>query len=306
MRPSIQPGEPARLSPAGAEADGRPFNRFGPGVSPTGRHPLRKYGNILRVALIERMAYRGDFFLGSVLRFLPMVTTILLWQAIYAGSRQEQLGGFSFREMIAYLLLVHVSRMFSSMPGLAGGIARDIREGSLKKYLLQPIDMIAYLVSYRVAHKIAYICTSFLPYALLFYLCLNYFDGWPDPWTLAAYVVSLLLAFVVGFFFEACIGMVGFWFLEVTSLLYIVATLNYFVSGHMFPLDLLPPFWASLLKALPFQYLAYFPAAVFLGKIQNLELVYGLLAELAWALAFVGLSRVLYQIGLRHYSAYGG
>src|SRR5438876_2809130 len=169
MRPSIRSADPASLSQVIAPTDG-----FAPGPFPARRRALRKYWNILRVALIERMAYRGDFLLGSVLRFLPMVTTILLWQAIYTGSGQEQLGGFSFREMIAYLLLVHVSRMFSSMPGLAGGIARDIREGSLKKYLLQPIDMIAYLVSYRVAHKVAYICTSFLPYALLFYLCLNF------------------------------------------------------------------------------------------------------------------------------------
>ena len=59
--------------------------------------------------------------------------------------------------MIAYLLLIHISRMFSSMPGLAAGIARDIRDGTLKKYLLQPLDMIGYLVAYRVAHKVAYI-----------------------------------------------------------------------------------------------------------------------------------------------------
>src|SRR5262249_16303457 len=150
-----------------------------------------------------------------------------------------------------YLLLVHISRMFSSMPGLAGGIARDIREGTLKKYLIQPLDMIGYLLSYRAAHKVAYIVTSFLPYALLFFLCRNFFDGFPDPLTMAAYVVSLLLAFVTGFFFEATIGMVGFWFLEVTSLLYVVNTLNFFVSGHMFPLDLLPAGWAAFFKALP-------------------------------------------------------
>ena len=56
--------------------------------------------------------------------------------------------------MIAYLLLTHISRMFSSMPGLAGGIARDIREGTLKRYLIQPVDMIGYLLAYRVAHKV--------------------------------------------------------------------------------------------------------------------------------------------------------
>src|SRR6266568_9658738 len=167
---------------------------------------LRKYYNIFRVSLVERLTYRGDFFLATFLRFLPMVTTILLWEAIYAGAPNDDVVGYSRRQMIAYLLLVHVSRMFSSMPGLAGGIARDIREGTLKKYLLQPIDMIAYLVSYRAAHKTAYIVTTSLPYALLFFLCRDYFDGLPDLPTFLAYVVSLLLGFLVGFFFEASLG----------------------------------------------------------------------------------------------------
>src|SRR5947209_13729001 len=245
---------------------------------------VKKYWNILRVSLIERMAYRADFFLATFLRFLPMITTILLWSAIYEGSGSGQLSNFTYHEMIAYLLLVHISRMFSSMPGLAYGIARDIREGTLKKYLIQPLDMIAYLVAYRMAHKAAYIVTSALPYAVLFFICRGYFDHFPDLVTLLAYLVSLFLAFFVGFFFEATMGMVGFWFLEVTSLMYVVNTLNFFVSGQMFPLDLLSPFWAGVLKALPFQYMAYFPASVFLGKIQGKVLVYRLLGEVVWVL----------------------
>jgi ABC-2 type transport system permease protein len=272
---------------------------------------LRKYWNICRISLIERLTYRADFFLATLLRFLPMLTTILLWQAVYAGADatkgQTELSGFTFSEMVAYLLLVHISRMFSSMPGLAAGIARDVREGTLKKYLIQPIDMIAYLVSYRAAHKMAYIATSALPYGLLFLLC------WPmfpkislSFWPMAAYVVSLLLSFLIGFFFEAAIGMVGFWFLEVTSLLYIVNTLNFFVSGQMFPVDLLPDPWNTILKLLPFQYMAYFPAAILLGKVQGVHLIYYLLGEVFWVVVFIALSRWLYRLGLKRYSAYGG
>ncbi len=277
---------------------------------PSVARSLRKYFNIFRASLIERMAYRGDFLLGTVLRFLPMLTTILLWHAVYKGANDSDIGQggktYNFREMIAYLLLVHVSRMFSSMPGLANGVARDIREGTLKKYLLQPLDMIGYLVSYRAAHKAAYIATSALPYALLFFFCRDFFDGFPDPLTFVAYLATLLLGFVLGFFFEAAIGMIGFWFLEVTSLLWVINTLNFFVSGHMFPLDLLSPGMAQVLKLLPFQYLAYFPAAVFLGKIHGMELVYGLLIEVAWAVSLIAIARFLYRRGLRHYSAYGG
>lgn len=269
-------------------------------------HPFKKYWNILRISMVERLVYRADFFFSALLRFMPLLTSFLLWEAIFAGSGATELSGFTRNDVIAYLLLVQISRMFSSMPGLASGIARDIRDGNLKKYLLQPIDMTAYLLSYRIAHKIAYIITSALPYALLFYLCRDVFTHVPDAWTWLAYFASLVMGFVIGFFFEATIGMIGFWFLEVTSFLYIINTLNFFVSGHMFPLDMLPPFWSSLLQGLPFQYLAYFPAMVFLGKKTGDELIFGLLVQLAWALFFVLLSRWLYQRGLKHYSAYGG
>jgi ABC-2 type transport system permease protein len=298
----MTPPEAAGFSRATRSAEGEPAPAPRGSVIAT----VRKYAKIFRVSLGERMTYRGDFFLVTFLRFLPMITTILLWRAIYQASGQKSLAGFSFSEMIAYLLLVQISRMFSSMPGLAGGIARDIREGTLKRYLIQPVDLIGYLLSYRVAHKCAYIVSSAVPYAILFFVCRQYFDVMPDARTWMAYIVSLLLAFLVGFFFEASVGMVGFWFLEVTSILYIVMTLNFFISGHMLPLDLLPPFWFKVLKALPFQYMAYFPAVVFLGKVKGWDLVWGLLTELAWALAFMALARWLYRRGLRRYSAYGG
>jgi ABC-2 type transport system permease protein len=235
-----------------------------------------------------------------------MITTILLWQSVYAGAEDKEIAGYNVREMIAYLLLVHISRMFSSMPGLSGSIALSIRDGTLKKYMLQPLDMIGYLLAYRAAHKTAYIATSALPYAIVFFLCAGYFDGFPALTTLLPYALSLILAFLVGFFFECTMGMVGFWFLEITSLLWVVNTMNFFVSGQMFPLDLLPGWCVMVLKALPFQYLAYFPAAVFLGKIQGAALWQGLAAQAAWAVVMIALARWLYGRGLRHYGAYGG
>ena len=277
-----------------------------PPVRPTLAMVARKYLNIFRASLVERMTYRGDFLLGTVLRFLPVMTTILLWEAVFAGSSKEDIAGYDRDKMIAYLLLIHISRMFSSMPGLASGISRDIRDGSLKKYLLQPLDMIGYLISYRAAHKAAYIATSALPYAGLFFIFSGYFSGFPDALTLLGYLLSLVLAFLNGFFFEACMGMVGFWMLEVTSLLWIVTTLSYFISGQMVPLDLVEGFWGTVIQALPFKYLAYFPAVVFLGKVSGADLVYGLCVQAAWVVAFGLLTRWLYARGLRRYSAFGG
>ena len=43
---------------------------------------LRKYFYVLRIALSERLVYRTDFFLSTLMRFAPMVSTILLWRRV--------------------------------------------------------------------------------------------------------------------------------------------------------------------------------------------------------------------------------
>lgn len=268
---------------------------------------LRKYVRIFQITLVERLTYRLDFIFTTFLRFLPMATTIMLWTAIFEGPpKRIEIKGYTLNGMISYLLLVHVSRMFSSMPGLAGSISRDIRDGSLKKYLLQPLDMIGYLLAYRVAHKVSYIVAVSLPYGILYFLCRDFFPGFPEPDIFIVYLFTLILGFIIGFHLEVCLGMVGFWILEVSSLLYIVNMINYFVSGHMFPLDLLPGVWPDILKCLPFNYLAYFPTAIFLGNIRGPELVRGVLLEIGWAVTFIVLARWLYARGLKRYSAFGG
>ncbi len=267
---------------------------------------FRKYICVLRIALAERLVYRTDFFLGTLMRFAPMVTTILLWRAIYQGSTTREYDGLTYHNIVAYYLLTMVSRAFSSMPGLSGSIARDVREGTIQKYLIQPIDQISYLFMTRLAHKLIYYAIAAAPYAIVFYLCRGFFAGWPEPVDFAAGVASLVMAFLLGFFFEVSVGLLAFWFLEISSLLFIVMSLNYFLSGHMAPLELMPDGIERVMRLLPFQYLAYFPAMTLLGKIDRAELAAGLVVQLAWTIGFVVLSRFLYRRGLRRYSAFGG
>ena len=266
---------------------------------------------ILRISIEERLVYRGDFALGTLMRFLPIVTQIFLWGAVFSaveasGAATSRIVGYSYRDFIAYYLLTMVSRAFSSMPGLASGIARDIRNGTVKKYLIQPIDMLTFLLLYRVAHKLVYYVVALVPFGLVFYLCRGYFEGWPDGTTMLAFTASLVMSFFLGFFLEATIGMLGFWFLEVSSLLFVYMLFSFFFSGHMFPIDMLPGVWGVLVKMVPLHYLAYFPAAVFLGKITGAELAWGLAMQLAWVLVFVLASRVAFHRGVRHYSGFGG
>jgi len=273
---------------------------------------VQTWWTILRICIEERLVYRGDFWLGTLMRFLPIVTQTFFFGAVFAGMQAthgdsaEQIRGYSYDNFVAYYLLVTISRAFSSMPGLAGGIALQIRNGEIKKYLVQPVDLIGFLLLMRVAHKLVYYGIAIAPFALVFYLCRGFFPGWPPADVMLAYIVSLILSFLLGFFLEATIGMAGFWFLEISSLLFVYMLFTFFFSGHMFPINMLPNPWSTIVQVIPLQYLAFFPAAVFLQKIQGHDLWIGLTVQAAWVLFFIVASRVTFWRGVKRYSGFGG
>ncbi len=269
---------------------------------------------ILRICIEERLVYRGDFALGTLLRFLPIVTQIFLWAAVFSAlaaqqggpAGEQQIAGYHYTDFVAYYLLSMIARAFSSMPGLASSIAREIRTGEIKRFMIQPIDMIGFLLLSRTAHKLVYYGVAAGPFALVFFLCRGYFPGWPPADVLAMFLMSLVMSFLLGFFLEAAIGMIGFWFLEVSSMLFVYMLFTFFFSGQMFPLDMLPPPLATLMQWIPLQYLAYFPAAVFLGKIDGPELVQGLWIQFMWVLVAMLACRLMFIYGQRRYSGFGG
>lgn len=261
---------------------------------------------ILKICVEERLVYRGDFALGTLMRFLPIVTQIFLWTAVFVAAGTGDIKGYSSTDIIAYYLLTMLARAFSSMPGLASGIARQVRDGEIKKFMIQPIDLISYLLLARIAHKVVYYLVAAGPFALVYFVCRSYFPGWPDASVFIAFVSSLLLSFALGFFLEASMGMLAFWFLEVTSLLFVYMLFTFFFSGHMFPLDFLPEPWGTIVDFMPFKYMAYFPAAVFLGKIEGPEMWQGLAIQGVWVLFFIFTCRRIMRAGYDRYSGFGG
>ncbi|NBX29765.1 ABC transporter permease [bacterium] len=275
---------------------------------------LHIWWTMLAICLEERLAYRGDFILGTAMRFLPIVTQVFLWTAVFAATSRGDIAGYSKTDIVAYYLLTMVTRAFSSMPGLAGGIARSIRDGSVKKYLVQPVDYVSFLLAARIAHKLVYYAVAILPFAVVFWICRSYFPPVPEAATIAAFVLSLVLSFLLGFFMEATLGMLGFWVLEVSSIVFAYMLVQYLLSGHMFPIDMLAGIptgiagidVADVVRWLPFEYTAYFPAAVWLGKVRGPELVRAVVIEAGWVVVMAVACRIVWWRGTRRYSAYGG
>jgi viologen exporter family transport system permease protein len=274
------------------------------------RSPFHKYWVILSTRTQEDMAYRANYVFGALFRFLPLVTTLFLWYAIYqtrkSGGAAGSIRGMSYEDMVAYYALMYVARGFSSMPGTMRDISLDIKDGLLNRYLIRPMDYLWYQVMYRLAHKVVFWYVALFTFPPVFLLMRHYFSHRPTPAEWAAFAGSLLIAFWIGLLFCFIIGTLAFWFLEISTFLFVVMTMEFFLSGHLVPLNLLPASLQPLLAFSPFGYEGYWPCMILMGKVPDADLPRLLGTGLLWVGGFYLLTRLMWRAGLKRYSAVGG
>ena len=275
------------------------------------KSPWHKYWVILATRTQEDMAYRANYVFGAIFRFLPLVTTIFLWYAVYqarkAGGGQATIQGMSYEDMIAYYAYMYIARGFSSVPGTMTDISKDIKDGLLNRYLIRPMDYLWYQVMYRLAHKLVfwYIAALTFPFVFIFFLR-SYFSHVPSLWELGAFVLSLVIAFCIGMLFCFMIGLLAFWFLEISTFLFVVMMIEFFLSGNLIPLNILPASMQPFLQWSPFGYEGYWSCVILMGKVPQDHLLGLLGVGFMWIFIFYSLSQVMWYFGLKRYSAVGG
>jgi ABC-2 type transport system permease protein len=237
-----------------------------------------------------------------------MVTTVFLWYAIYHSGPKTggTKAGMTFEEVVAYYLLVYISRGFSSMPGMSQEISREIKDGHLNRYLVKPMQYFWYQVMFRMAHKVVFWLVALVTFPAVFYLMRDFFIHVPTALEWAASILLLVMGFCVGVLFSFLIGILAFWFLEISTFLFIVMGIELFASGQLIPLNFLPEAVQRLTFYLPFAYEAYWPCAVVLGKVPAGEIPAVLGGGLLWILILYGSCQAVWGLGLRRYSAVGG
>jgi ABC-2 type transport system permease protein len=111
---------------------------------------------------------------------------------------------------------------------------------------------------------------------------------------------------LIQFFIAYSLAMLAFWILEVSTLIFILYSFEYFLSGHVFPLDLLPGGVQSALQWTPFPYELFFPVQVLLERLDANALQRGFAMQWIWVCVMGCVARLLWNTGVRKYQAAGG
>ena len=73
----------------------------------------------------------------------------------------------------------------------------------------------------------------------------------------------------------------------------------------MAPLSLLPSSLQSLATWMPWRYTLSFPIELAMGRVNGAGALLGLGVALVWSVALYALARLLWRLGLRHYTGWG-
>ena len=253
---------------------------------------------LMKMNIKRWMEYRVDFFVGITTMFLTNVMSIVFFWVIF--QHIPVLNGWSFNQLLFLAGLSYISfgiwHTFLSGPS-PHRIERYIVNGDFDSILLRPINPLLLLIMSNIdddgfGDLIAGILV--LAYAS---------SALSIAWTFQSIVfLSLTIAGAVLIIFSIVLflGTATFWIIKSQMLSEILWPLTRFIE---FPLDIYNPFIIFFLTfILPFGFINYYPAQIFIGK--------GLWMSAAYLTPFVGLitfavAYSFWKIGVKNYTSTG-
>lgn len=266
---------------------------------------LSKYWKVFAIGLQNTFVYRWNFLLRSIFGIVPLIGTVFLWKAIFQPG-QAPINGYDYSAMIFYFMLTVFLDNLITPTEDEWQIAAEIRDGTMSKYLIKPVNYLGYRISLYLGYRCLYISVVLIPIIGLAWFFREHLRMPDDALTWLAFGASTLMAAFIQFFIAYALALIAFWILEISTIIFLVYSFEYFLSGHIFPLDIMPAWLQAFLKWTPFPYELFFPAQIFMERVTGAALAEGLAIQAGWLLVTYLAARVLWVRGLRKYQAVGG
>jgi ABC-2 type transport system permease protein len=270
---------------------------------------LRVYAAVWRTSLANAMEYRVNFLTTSAVGLVVAVlVNVYLWQAVYesASSHDFAPGAYSASEMMTYIVLTTICFNITRPSRFERAASEEIRTGELSKYLLKPISHIGFVLAASCSERFVSVQMLVLlgvlvgvPLALYANVTLSWAGClWALPVLLCGMGLQMLLSLALSY--------LAFW-LDETWTFHVIKDISFvFLSGALLPMTTLSPAFEQVAGWLPFQYLAYVPAALMMGKIGTWEALLLLCKAGVWVCVTFALTLMLWKRGIKRFGAFGG
>ncbi|MDP3998771.1 MAG: ABC-2 family transporter protein [bacterium] len=264
---------------------------------------MEKYWLVIKNTWGEYFIYRLNFVMWRVRTILQLLVVYFLWSAIFQ-SQKGVIFGYTQSMILTYVLGGALLRatVFSSRTIDVGD---EINRGNLTNFLLKPMSYFKYWFARDIADKILNIIFAVFELTVIYFLLKPPIFSQTDFLNLAFFAIGVGLAVILYFYINLLFGLLAFWTPETWAPRFVFFIFLEFLAGGLFPLDILPKFLYEILRFLPLFYLNFFPLKIYLGQLSILQIIEGMIICLSWIILSFWIVRVVWQRGLRVYSAEG-
>jgi ABC-2 type transport system permease protein len=263
---------------------------------------IGKVLGVLRATIASRFAYLGEMLLRTTFLVFILYTFSQLWATTNRTNNVAVITGFTVAQMIWYLAFTEAI-ITSGMPERDTEVDREVRSGDIAYRLIRPLAYPLHHLGAELGERLPRFAVNLVVGAGIALVVAG--PVRLVPLAVVAAIVSVLIAFLVDFVWRFSISLLSFWIEDTYGLHLLYRRFLMLLGGMLIPLEAYPERVAAVLRLLPFQYLVYQPARIFvLGDISAWPRV--VLAQIL--IAVVGLVPLLliYRFGLRRVAAQGG
>lgn len=271
------------------------------------KHFFRTYRPFTRAGVQEMMTYRLNFichFLGNIMAAFIMY---FIWKAVFLSSDSDTFMGFTMENMVIYLFISFLTDYLAYSDG-AYVVGEEIKEGSIAMRMIRPCSFEMCFLFQEMGFQIMNAAIIFIPMVTGVEIYRFVVTGAVqfDIVSFLIYIVSVLLAYMINFYFNVCYGFMAFFFKNLWGTTLIKDTLVSFLSGGIIPLAFLPAGLSTVLNFLPFASLRYTPVMIYMGMYSAGEIAWHMGLQAFWLLVMFGLSKLIWNSAMKHLSVQGG
>lgn len=256
---------------------------------------------IIAGAVRLAFAYRARIVTTALLLVVEIFLLRKIWTAVYDG--QSSVDGLSLDALIVYLTLVNL-QMFMMVMHVPQEMYFRIRTGVVFFDFVRPTGYLRLMLGFQAGNSAGQflLLLPVIPVALL----VGSMSAPAGGWAGAGYVISLVLGYGIAMCLSLIIGMAAFWTLEIGGIALFYRLVSQFFAGTMIPLAFFPGPLRVVADLLPFRFLGYVPAAIYVGVIDGAEMATTLAIQAVWAVALGGLLWLVWRRAQHRLVVQGG
>jgi len=262
---------------------------------------LRTYGAFFMKSFKKNLAYRSQVWLRIVGNIVTILVQVAIWGALLGSGPAS---GISFHDMVTYAIL-NTSVAAILMDGLIHEADERMRTGNIAIDLLRPLHYPLCLFADQLGKSAFHFVFAVLPTLLVATLLFG-FTAPASAWDLLAFLAAIVIALAISFALGYLVVLLAFWFLTTLHFEWAMVGLMTVFSGSFLPLWFFPPGWLEVARVLPFQFLGFVPAAIYMGKLPTGDVWPTLLVGVVWTLLLLGLTSWIWSASLKRLVVHGG